>query len=149
MNKKRELKKMNSIYMLAFIIFCITFLLDYICFKNNLFLRHWFNLCIVYYRYAFLSIFLIILPCYSIINDRKIGVMILGFPTIIFIAFILLLSSSFNRSLDTDSYYVELKGQKVIAMEEHFWGDETTIYYVPVNIFFMKRSTDFPYPYEP
>ena len=131
------------------LIFCSTFLLDYICIENNLSYRHWFSLSIIYYRYAFIITLFIILPCYLIIKKRNIWLKLLVYPIISFIALILLLSTSFIKSFDTDSYYIELKGQKVIAMEYHFRGNATTIYYVPVNIFFMERSPDFPYPYEP
>lgn len=131
------------------LIFCSTFILDYICIKSNLCYRQWLSLSINYYRYAFLVTVLIILPCYWIKKKRKIWLMILYSPVGIFISFILLVSMCFNRNFYIDSYYTVLKGQKVIAMEDHFSNNVTTIYYVPVNIFFMERSPDFPYPYEP
>lgn len=143
-----NVKKINLMIIVS-LIFCSTFLLDYICIENNLSYRHWLSLSIIYYRYAFIITLFIILPCYLIIKKRNIWLKLLGYPVIAFIAFILILSTSFIRSFDTDSYYIELKGQKVIAMEDHFRGNVTTIYYVPVNIFFMERSPDFPYPYEP
>lgn len=141
-----NVKKINLMIIVS-LIFCSTFLLDYICIENNLSYRHWLSLSIIYYRYAFIITLFIILPCYLIIKKRNIWLKLLGYPVIAFIAFILILSTSFIRSFDTDSYYIELKGQKVIAMEDHFRGNVTTIYYVPVNIFFMERSPDFPYPY--
>ena len=137
--------KMNSSSILT-IIFFSTFLLDYICIKNNLVYRHWLSLSIIYYRYAFIITLFILLPCYLIIKKRNIWLKLLGYPII---AFILLFTTSFIRAFNIDSYYTELKGQKVIAMEDHSWGSVITIYYVPVNIFFMERSPDFPYPYEP
>ena len=141
-----NVKKINLMIIVS-LIFCSTFLLDYICIENNLSYRHWLSLSIIYYRYAFIITLFILLPCYLIIKKRNIWLKLLGYPVIAFIAFILILSTSFIRSFDTDSYYIELKGQKVIAMEDHFRGNVTTIYYVPVNIFFMERSPDFPYPY--
>ena len=143
-----KIKNMKRRYILI-IIFFSTFLLDYICIKNSLVYRHWLSLSIIYYRYAFIIALFIILPCYLIIKKRSIWLKLLGYPIIAFIAFILLFSTSFIRSFDTNSYYTELKGQKVIALETRILHSETTIYYVPVNIFFMERSPDFPYPYEP
>ena len=143
-----KIKNMKLRYILT-IIFFSTFLLDYICIKNNLFYRHWLNLSIIYYRYAFIITLFILLPCYLIIKKRSIWLKLLVYPIIAFIAFILLFTTSFIRAFNIDSYYTELKGQKVIAMEDHSWGSVITIYYVPVNIFFMERSPDFPYPYEP
>ena len=144
---KKEYKKMSRIHILLIVIFCSTFLLDYICRENNLVYRHWFSLSIIYYRYAFIITLFIILPCYLIIKKRRIWLKLLGFPIITAIAFMILISMSFIRAFDTDSYYVEIDGQRVIALEKRFWGDVTTIYYVPVNIFFMERSPDLPYPY--
>lgn len=141
-------KKVKLMIIVSLIFFC-TFLLDYICIVNNLHYRHWLSLSIIYYRYVFIIALFIILPCYLIIKKRNIWLKFLGYPVIAFIAFILLFSTSFIKSFDIDSYYIELKGQKVIAMEQHVLGDIITIYYVPVNIFFMERSPDFPYPYEP
>lgn len=143
-----KVKKMK-LMLIVTLIFCSTFLLDYICIEYNLSYRHWLSLSIIFYRYAFLITLFIIFPCYLISKKRKIWLKLLGYPVIAFILFILLLSTSFIRSFYTDSYYIELKGQKVIAMEEHLRGDVITIYYVPVNLFFMERSLDFPYPYEP
>ena len=145
--KIKKMKRSSILKIIATLIFCSTFLLDYICIKNNLFYRHWLSLSIIYYRYAFIITLFIILPCYLIIKKRNILLKLLGYPIIAIIAFILLLSTCFIRSFDTNSYYKELKGQKVIEMEDHFGGNVTTIYYVPINIFFMERSPDFPYPY--
>lgn len=141
--------KKNKKYILYTVIFFSTFLLEYICNENNLYFRHWLELSIIYYRYAFLIIVLLIIPIFFIINSGEKLLFIIEIPAAIFIVFILLLSTSFIRSFETDAYYVKLKGQKVIAMEDHSWGDKIIIYYVPVNIFFMERSLDFPYPYEP
>jgi len=143
-----KVKKIKLILIIT-LIFCSTFLLDYICIQNNLYYRHWLSLLIIFYRYAFIITLFIIFPCYLISKKRKIWLKLLGYPLIAFLSFILLLSTSFIRSFDKDSYYIELKGQKVIAMEDHFRGNVITIYYVPVNLFFMERSPDFPYPYEP
>lgn len=140
---------MNYRYILAIVIFWSTFLVEYICLETNLFSRHWLSLFIIYYRYAFLVTVLLILPYYWVLKKKKTWLMILVFPVAIVILFILLFSTCFIRSFDTNSYYTELKGQKVIAMEDSFGGNVITIYYVPVNIFFMERSPDFPYPYEP
>ena len=145
MNESKKVKLM----IIVSLIFFSTFLLDYICIKNNLSYRHWLSLSIIYYRYAFIIALFIIPPCYLIIRKRNIWLKLLGYPVIAFIAFILLFSTSFIISFHINSYYIELKGQKVIAMEQHVLGDVITIYYVPVNIFFMERSPDFPYPYEP
>lgn len=143
-----KVKKMKLMIIVT-LIFCSTFLLDYICIEYNLSYRHWLSLSIIFYRYASIITLFIIFPSYLISKKRKIWLKLLGYPVIAFIVFILLLSTSFIRGFDTDSYYIELKGQKVIAMEEHFRGNVITIYYVPINIFFMERSPDFPYPYEP
>lgn len=143
----KKYKRINYNYILAIAIFFSTFILDYICKKNNLVYRQWFSLSIIYYRYAFIITLLVILPCYIIIKKRSMWLKLLGYPIIAFIVFILLISMVWSRTLYTDSYYKEINGQRVIALEEHFWGNVRTIYYVPVNIFFMKRSPDLPYPY--
>ncbi|GAA0083660.1 hypothetical protein UT300007_00990 [Clostridium sp. CTA-7] len=141
------MKRSSILTIIATLIFCSTFLLDYICKENKLIYRHWLSLSITYYRYAFIITLFIILPCYLIIKKRNIWLKLLGFPIIAYIAFMLLITMILNPALNTNSYYTEIDGQRVIALQKHVLHTDGPIYYVPVNIFFMEKSPDFVYPY--
>lgn len=139
-----RIKKMNRKSILAIVatlIFCVLFLLDYICEANQLIYRNWLALSILYYRYVFLITVFIILPCYLIKKKRSVLLSILILPIIAFTAILFFIDMAFNPDLHTYEYYTQKNGQKVIAfVKPDSMHHKTVYYYIPDNIFFMKHS---------
>lgn len=139
-----KIKKIKHSYILAIVsilIFCTSFLLDYICKANQLIYRNYLALSILYYRYIFLISVFLIIPCYLIFKKRSIPLAILILPIIACIAFLFFIDMAFNPDLHTSEYYTQKNGQKVIALvKPTSMHNNTVYYYIPVNIFFMKNS---------
>lgn len=138
-----KMKKMNRSSILTIIvtlIFCSTFLVDYICKENQLVYRHWLSLSISCYRHAFLIIIFIIFPCYLIKKKRSILVALLSLPIILFVICLFFIEMFINPVLGAKEYRTQKNGQEVIVLEETLLIDKTYSYYTPVNMFFMTHS---------
>lgn len=139
-----KIKITNRSHILAIIsilIFCVSFLLDYICKANQLIYRNYLALSILYYRYIFLISIFIIIPCYLVFKKRSISLAILILPIIVCIAFLFFVDMAFNPNLHTSEYYTQKNGQKVIAIvKPTSMHNNTVYYYSPFNILFMKES---------
>lgn len=138
-----KIKKMNSrsILVIMFtLIFGATFLLDYICKENQLVYRLWLSFSILFYRYAFLIIIFIILPCYLIKKKRSILLALVGSPIILFAIFLFLINMFINPVLATKEYRTQKNGKEVIVLKKTSFITKTYSYYTSVNMFFMTHS---------